>query len=160
MEEIDEMYLVELLSGVRIRTNSFLAVNDAGKKFFANEFFRARNENKFEALMNNIQQWGVIVDSVGVGKWAGLTFHNIQFISPNEDFCRNFILLKTQESAVLYNKMDLVEKNLLLIRNTKKNDALFKLTQIEYDNNISQLDNELSEVRDSLTQLLSNNDGI
>lgn len=145
MEDINNKYLVSLVHGNFIPTGNFLATNNGGVIYFANEHFVNQNNIHFIDLQQNISKFAVIVDEDGAGNWIGTTFRSINFISNSEDKCIRYIELKSLEEKMNYDKMDLVEKLLELIRNSSN-------TQ-EVNSKIIEIEKKLIEVNKQLSQL-------
>lgn len=145
MEEINNKYIVKLVHGNSVNTESFLAKNNEGVIYFANEYFRNQNSIHFIDLQQNISKFAVIIDEHGAGNWIGTTFRNINFISNSEDRCIKYIELKSLEEKMNYDRMDLVEKLLELIQNLSNTH--------EINSKISEIERNLIEVNNQLIQL-------
>ena len=98
------------------------------------------------------EKFAVIIDGKGNDNWEGFTFRNIQFISSSEEFCKEFIMLKTRREQIRYDEMGLFEQKLELIRS---NQDPIKIERM--DNEISILKEELSVIEQKLEGLNQKN---
>ncbi len=147
MEEINNKYIVKLVHGNSVNTGSFLATNNEGIIYFASKYFKNENNNHFIDLLQNISKFAVIIDEDGAGNWIGTTFRTINFISNTEDKCIKYIELKSLEEKMNYDRMDLVEKLLVLIQNLSNTDEInSKILEIE--RNLNEVNNQLIQLQD------------
>lgn len=151
MEDIEEMYIIKLLTGSTTIDGRFLANDNNNNRYGANQVIYHDCQNIFNDFEGNgNEKFAVVVDEVrGPGKWEGYVFRNIQFISSNKDFCEKYKHLKTKEEQKKYEKIDLIEK---MIRTHQDASEILKL-----EKQLLILEEELNVMRIKFEELHRDN---
>lgn len=149
MEDIENMYIVKLLTGSVINTGKFLSIGENDITYCASKQLYENKQNIFLDLeRNGNHKWAVVIDEEGTGRWQGSTFRNIQFISTSKEFCDEFKILKTRRERLRYDKMDLFEQKLESIRSNQNQISIDRL-----DKEMAILDEELKNIENRLEEL-------
>lgn len=107
LQEIDNMYIVNITSGHFVSTGSFIANDIDGNQYFAHSSIVERYQNMFNSLKENIiTSFWVLVEKQNWGaNWENREVKNIKIISEDKEDCRNL------KSNFFYN---LIIKNCLV----------------------------------------------
>ncbi len=149
METLGEMYIVELLSGKRNNAGNFLAKDKNDVTYFARSQFYETYYKTFLDIQSGVKsKFAIIIDEIGVDNWEGIIFRTIQFISKSKAKCIIYRGFKFQEEELSIYRMDLIEKQLPLLRSNSS-----PLIVDEIKKEIVILDKELSQIREALNVL-------
>jgi hypothetical protein len=146
LQEIEEMYIVELSGGTIIPTGSFIATGTNGKEYFSNEDYVKRKHDFFNILETKKKNlWALITDEIWDGKWNNRHVSRIVFLSDNRLLCENYKERLVQHLQLLREIMIKNEQHIKLIRDSF-NEKEFKENEERIIQEVAALQNKLARL--------------
>lgn len=91
LENIENTYLVELISGKETSKGSFWAIDESGSEFYICEGLARENKEQLQDLKNNRTIfWALVQDVVWNGKWKGIKVRSLMMLALEKDKCELF----------------------------------------------------------------------
>jgi len=144
MQEIDNMYVVNVSFGKYTRPGSFIAYSEEGGEFFADIELVKKKLELFELLSNRVKPLLVLVkDEIWGGKWGDKRVSEIVEISENKKGCEDYKAKLIQQLQFKFELSDLHERYIKLIENLYMKPSFVEKEQ-KLQREISVLEEKLS----------------
>ena len=148
LENIENTYLVELISGKETSKGSFWAIDESRNEFYICAGLARENKDQLQDLKNNrTSYWALVQDVVWKGKWKGIQVRSLVMLALEKDKCELFKekLKESWEFNIVKRKkleeaLDLVSKDPFdqvveqLILESKQLDEKIRSTKMELGN--------------------------
>jgi hypothetical protein len=124
MLEIDNMYIIKVLSGRYTGRGSFFAISEDGKEFHANKQLVEKKAGLIEMLSKRTNPlWILVKDEIWGPKWGNIPVSEIILLSEKREVCEDFKAKLAQELQIRFELFELHELHLKLIEGTYTNPS-------------------------------------
>lgn len=145
--EIDNMYIVSVLEGKYTRHGSFIAIDEQGKDFFANQQLVGNKSELIKMLNEKVKPlWVLVKDEIWGGKWNNKLVSEIRAISEQKNVCEEYRTILIRQLQLKYELIDIRVQHTKLIE-----DSFGKPS---FDEEESILKGEISGLQQKLSELM------